>query len=102
MSTDCNSHIYPLMLKRIKDRLLGEDRTAAIVAEVKSLYESADDPEAFNDALQEGDFEAAAEYHPLSAAELKRRFDRIRENGEALEADYSELADSGKEEFINA
>ena len=90
------------MLKRLKDRLLGEDRSAAIIAELKTLYQSAHDPDAFHDALQEGDFETAAEHHPLTADELKQRFDEIRQSGSDLEADYSELADSTKEDFINA
>lgn len=90
------------MFKRLKERLLGDERTVGALAEVKNLYDTAEDPEAFHAALTEGDIEAAAEHHPLSAEELHDRFDSIAGFGEELAREYPEVVDQEKEEFINA
>lgn len=90
------------MLSRLKERLLGDERTVAALAGVKSLYDTADDPEAFHRALQEGDIERAANHHPLSADELHDRIGDVMDLGEALADDYEEVLDHDEEEFINA
>lgn len=90
------------MLKRLKERFLGDERTVGVVADLKALYETADDPEAFHAALSEGDIEAASEHHPLSAAELHERIDGMMGLGSDLAEDYPEVVESDPEEFNEA
>ena len=90
------------MLEKLKERLLGDSRTVGALAEFKSLYESADDPEAFHEALVDGDIERAAEHHPLSAEELHVRIDDLMGIGAELAEEYPEVVGSDREEFINA
>ena len=90
------------MLKRLKERFLGDERTVGALAEIKSLYDTADDPGAFHLALTEGDIERAADHHPLSAEELHDRFGDLMEMSEELADEYSEIETGDREEFINA
>lgn len=90
------------MLKELKKRILGEDRVIGAVADIKTLYETADDPEAFHAALQEGNFERAAEHHRLTAEELEDRFSELLRVGKDIEDDHGEILDYDKDELINA
>lgn len=90
------------MLQRLKERFLGDERTLGAVAELKSLYDAAEDPEAFHEAMTQGDIESAADHHPLSSDELHDRVDGMMDLGDGLAEDYSEIRDKEPEEFINA
>ncbi|MCX2819756.1 hypothetical protein EGH25_10390 [Haladaptatus sp. F3-133] len=90
------------VLSRLKEILLGDKEALAAAAKVRSIYEEADEPEKFATALQDGDFEEAAEYHTLSAEELKDEFDDVLSTGKGLAQEYTELSDSDKNEFVEA
>ena len=90
------------MLKELKERFLGDKRTIGAVAELKSLYEAADDPEAFHEALAQGNIVGAADHHPLTAEELHNRIDDMMEKGMQLSEDYNEVLDHDQQDFIEA
>jgi len=90
------------MFKVLKERVLGDSRTVGALAEFKSLYDTADNPDAFHSALAEGNIDRAAEYHPLSADDLRERIDSIMGLGVELTDEYPDIATTGKEEFINS
>lgn len=90
------------MLKRLKERFIGDARTMGAVADLKSLYDTADDKEAFHAALADGNIDGAAEYHPLSAEELHEKIEGMMTAGEELAEEYPEVVDSDPEEYIDA
>lgn len=90
------------MLTKLKERFLGDDRTVGVVTDMKLLYEAADDKEAFHAALQDGDIETAATYHPLSAEELHAKIDGMLSAGTNLAEDYEQITEADKQAFIDA
>lgn len=54
------------ILSRLKERLLGETHVEQAIEDMETLYDRAEDPEAFHTALAEGDIERAASYSSLS------------------------------------
>lgn len=90
------------LLARLKDRLLGDSRTAEAIARFRDLYQNARDPEAFHAALADGDVSRAAEYHPLSEEDLQNEIDALYAAGVDLAEDYPEAADTDKEAFTEA
>jgi hypothetical protein len=92
-----------VMLKTLKNRLLGDSRTETAVRKLQQLYKQADNPEAFNEALKEGDIErAAGELEGMDTEDLYGQLDELRSLGEDLGEEYDEIENYDKEEFIDA
>jgi hypothetical protein len=77
------------------DDFPADRRVLSALAQLRSLYEDADDVDAFHDALARGDIAGASDHHPLTAEELHERVDRMMENGAQLIEDYDEVLDQG-------
>lgn len=90
------------MLKRLKERFLGDERSVGVVADLKALYDTADDQEAFHEALSAGNIDRAAEHHPLSSEELHSRIDDMMSVGNDLAEEYPDVVDSEPDEFVEA
>lgn len=90
------------LLARLKERLLGDTRAEQAIEEMKTLYDQAEDPEAFHAALAVGDIERAASYSSFSESEIHSRLDRLYATGVDLADEYPEVADTEKEEFADA
>ncbi|MFC6723195.1 hypothetical protein ACFQE1_02060 [Halobium palmae] len=72
------------------------------VSTLRELYAGAGDPEAFHEALGNGDIGRAAQHHSLSENELRERIDSIYSIGMDLTKDYPEMADVDRDEFVDA
>lgn len=81
------------MDEELAERMSDDRRIVATAHDLQHLYDSAYDNESFHAAIREGNFEAAAEYHDLSATELHAVFDQILSTVQEVGADYGDLVE---------
>lgn len=79
------------MNEDVWERMSEDQRIVATAHDLQHLYETSYDNEAFHAAVRDGNFEAAAEYHDLSAKELHAVFDQVLRTVNAVGADYEQL-----------
>jgi hypothetical protein len=90
------------MLEKFKSALLSDNRAIKAVTQIRELYETADNPQAFHDALEAGEMSKAAAEVDLTEEELCELFNELRGTGTELASEYADLAKYDKDEFIEA
>lgn len=79
------------MDEELLERMSDDNRIVTTAHDLQHLYESAYDTEAFHAAVRNGNLDAAAEYHELSARELHAVFDQVLRIVREVGADYEDL-----------
>lgn len=79
------------MNEELAERMSQDRRLVTTAHDLQHLYETAYDTEAFHAAVRNGNLDAAAEYHELSAKELHAVFSQVLRIVRSVGADYEDL-----------
>lgn len=79
------------MDEELTEQMSEDQRIVSAAHDLQHLYKTSYDNEAFHAAIKNGNIDAAAEYHELSAKELHAVFDQLLRTVREVGADYEQL-----------